>query len=136
VFGVRRTLSLSGGGSQLRSQAVGGAGMIPGLPGNVATGLVTGTFVDQADGTPEEGSVTFTPSVPRFVDAIYDTVIDADPITVPLDRYGVLSARLVATTNAELAPPSFSYLVTENWARGRSYTITVPAGSTVDLSDM
>ena len=72
--GMTRTLGLTGSGTQSRVPAAQGAGLIPRLPPNVSTGLLTGSFTDHSDGTPMEGTVTITSSAPALVNGVWDTM--------------------------------------------------------------
>lgn len=51
---------------------------------------------------------------------------------------GQLSVNLLATDNANMTPPFFTYHVTENFFEGRQYDITVPSASTspVDINSL
>jgi len=81
-----------------------------GLPGDLTTVLITGTFKD-AGGVPLLGSVTFTPSA-MLTDATGLTVVWDVPKCFPL-TYGTLTTGpLAATDNADISPSGWTYTVT------------------------
>ena len=125
-------LSASGGMS-FSSDAAVGAGMIPGLPNNVATAAVHGIYLDTS-GDPVKGKVSFW-AVPAQIDnPDSDQIMVGSPQTFPLSVTGELNARLVATVNPRLVPGTFRYRVVEHWEGGRTYLLNVPGGVTTELS--
>ena len=127
------------------------------LPANVGYGRVTGRLIralldstsdpdNEPDGIPiVNATVTFTASVPRVVNAtaIPPVMIFLDPITVRTDNDGVLvspdkteGVTLVATDDPDLNLTGWTYLVTVKGTGipSMSWSITVPEGSTQDLS--
>jgi hypothetical protein len=116
------------------------------LPTNVNTGVINGRIVTAqkaAAGStvvsvPMVGSVTFTPSPQRLLDATAapPEIIAAIPVTVTLDAAGGLSVTLIGTDDTDLNPSGWTYLVTFNLtgAKMDPFSITVPVGSTQDLA--
>lgn len=118
------------------------------LPANVTHGTVTGTLVaaEQLDGSntdvdssPISGSVTFTPTPKKVIDASALRVILPKPVVVALDAAGSFTAKLVATDNPSLNPVNWTYKVTFQLTGGLSldsFDVSVPAGSSQDLSSL
>src|SRR5215216_5968716 len=106
------------------------------LPGNVSTGTVTGKFL-KPDGTPMVGKVRFTPSPTALLDAAASAIIMAATIEAALDGAGALTVVLPATDDLDLNPQGWTYRVEFYFGpltRFAPYSITVPAGTTRDLS--
>src|ERR1043165_3255940 len=112
------------------------------LPSNVQTGTVVGRFISLKDGTPMQGTVTFTPSLIKALDA---TANDPSPVTlipdevkVTLDSNGALSVALAATDDPQLNPhDTWTYKVTHDFGYDvevPSFSIAVPQGTTIDLT--
>lgn len=104
------------------------------LPSNFNTGHVHGQFMDLAGNPIPPGSVTFTPSPNRIVDAAALLVIIPIPLVRILDGTGSISVDLPATNDPDITPIGFTYHVTENFPGGAAYNIPVPVGSSTDLS--
>ena len=104
------------------------------LPGDLNTVTVTGEFLDAA-GTPQAGTVTFTPSA-EVTDATGMVVIPPVPRTYVLLK-GLLSAGpLAATDNADLSPAwTYEICVSLADAPEFSFSCAIPhTPSPVDLS--
>jgi hypothetical protein len=88
------------------------------------------------DSVPATGTVSFTPSVGTLVSQTTDTVILLQKIEVALDSTGYFEVDLVATSNVNLKPASFTYTMDVTVPVGSvpSKIITVPAGSTTDIA--
>ncbi len=121
------------------------------LPGNVGYGTVTGQLLGAAADTtfdidldPDseliQGSVTFTPSVDRLVNAtsVPPVVILPKPITVTLDEDGAFSVVLVATDDADLSPVGWTYLVTFDLELTAlaAFNMAVPEGVTTNIASV
>lgn len=108
------------------------------LPVDLATVVVTGKMLDPAGG-PLVGTVTFTPSA-EVTDAFGRVVIPAVAQPYPISADGTFqTAPLAATDNADLAPESWSYVITIALTGAPEFTLTcaVPqAVSPVDLSSL
>lgn len=107
------------------------------LPTNVGFGTVTGRFID-SNGTSIEGSVTFTPSPKRLINASAEptpVTILPKPVTVTLDG-GAFTQALVATDDGDNNPHNWTYHVAFKFtgASADSFSIEVPEGATVDLT--
>jgi hypothetical protein len=105
------------------------------LPADFQTGTVTGKFVDLT-GDPVQGFLLFTPVVGRLVSPATDTIVIGETISADIDEDGELSVTLPATDDPDIEPTDFSYRVVEQFTGGSTYYIEVPAGGTLDLSDV
>jgi len=104
------------------------------LTSNLSTVTVSGTFVD-IQGNAIAGQVTFTPRA-TLTDTVANQIIVPKTVTVTLDSNGSFSTVLPATDDTDLTPYNFTYYVTESFVGGRSYDITVPAGTALNLADV
>lgn len=107
------------------------------LPGNVGHGTVTGRFIDST-GVPIEGSVTFTPSPKRLLNATAEpspVTILPQPVTVTLND-GTFTQSLVASDDPDNNPTGWTYGVKFNFksVSAAGFDIEVPEGATVDLT--
>ena len=109
------------------------------LPVDMQTGTITGRFVD-IGGTALQGTISFTPNVPKLYSKATGTTIVVTTRKVPLAPDGTLSVVLPATNDPDVTPAGFQYAVVEDFqgkvATGFKYNISVPQGSTVDLADI
>lgn len=104
------------------------------LPVNVSTRTVVGTFVDY-NGDPIAGQIRFTlPST--LTDAGAGTFIVKSSETATLDNTGSFSVTLPVTNDVDLDPLNYLYTVDELFPKGRSYTISLPAGATVNIATL
>lgn len=96
---------------------------------------LTRTYQDAA-GNPLSGTVSVRPRVPMANGGI---TIGAVPVTTELVE-GILSVRVLATTDPDTMPINNSYEVIETFAgqNKNTYTIVVPhdQGETLDLSTL
>jgi hypothetical protein len=90
----------------------------------------------KADGTPENGTVTVTPSV-KFRSVSTGVQIAPTSRKFNLDNAGTFSANVPATDDPDYTPSGFTYTVAvalDGWSE--TYSITVPlasAGTGLDL---
>lgn len=125
-----------------------------GLPSNVQTGRVTGQFATvqhlpsagdaPPDVVPITGTITFTPSPERLLNAANLITFVPRPIVGTLNAQGVLvdghgnvGLELVATDDPDNNPAGWTYTVTYQLAGGLSlpaHALELPAGSTRDLT--
>jgi hypothetical protein len=106
-----------------------------GLPGNVNTITVTGSYYD-FQGNPLAGSVTFIASAGPLADPGAPAFLSPVTVTATLVN-GKFSTVLPCTDNATLSPNGFVYTVIETLpGTSRSYMISLPhsLGSSVDLA--
>ena len=104
------------------------------FPGDLTTITVTGTYRN-GDGSPQSGTVTFTPST-DLVDTTGAVIVRAAAVPAPLYD-GVLSIPLLCTDNADLGPSGWYWIVAEEitGAATRTYDVLIPhSGTSVDLS--
>lgn len=109
-----------------------------GLPGNINTIILTGTYLD-FQGFPQSGTLTFTPNAGPFDDSATPAVLTGIPIAAGLTTAGTFAVTLPCTDNTSLQPTGFSYQVQENLSGGsRAYFIQLPhtLGSTVDIATL
>lgn len=109
-----------------------------GIPGDLTTITVTGTYTDPA-GNALAGSVQFAAPV-EVCDSTGHVVVSTVPVTVSLVA-GAFSVVLPCSDNADLAPTSFAYNYTENLtALGYARTIPIALphtlGSSIDISQL
>jgi len=95
----------------------------------------TGTYIDFL-GQPLAGTVTFTPSVPAVLAATSKRIAVGGPITVTLDDNGGIDVTLPATDDPQTQPVGWTYTVTEGVVSGRSYSLSAPMNTTVDLTSV
>jgi len=96
---------------------------------------IKGHFVGLT-GAPIVGSVTFTAQTDVLISSTTSTVVVPQSITVQLDIHGKLDIVVPATDDPDIIPTDFTYLVKENWAGGRTYSITAPHDGIEDLSQV
>lgn len=94
------------------------------LANNISLTTINGQFVDY-QGNGIAGQIKFTLSQ-TLLDAIADQIIVPSTITATLDANGSFSTTLPATDDPDLSE-TFTYLVEESFAGGRSYSISLPA---------
>ncbi|PWU50660.1 hypothetical protein DLJ47_23525 [Micromonospora sp. S4605] len=85
---------------------------------------IRGRYVN-LDGTPAQGSVTFTGNVAAVATASQSMVVPST-ITANLDADGAFTVSLLATDDPDLRPNGWTYTVKENFTGGRTYDISVP----------
>ena len=88
------------------------------LPASVSKVPVEG-FYPNADGTPAEGSVTFTLTVPSLNYPGSDTTVWGSTIPARIDSDGKFSVELAANDDPDAGPKGSAYLVVEH-LRGRA----------------
>jgi len=97
------------------------------MPIGVATVTVTGTLLDP-DGTPAQGAVTFTPSVPVLhVGAAVVTLPGI--VNVPITSGGVFTVVLPATDDSGGNPSGWTYAVVERINAGRAFSMQLLAAN-------
>lgn len=93
------------------------------LAGNVSLVTVTGTYVD-FEGSPIAGQVIFR--VPKTLrNMLADQILVPSALYATLDANGQFSVTLPATDDPDFHE-TFTYTVTESFAGGRTFTITLP----------
>lgn len=108
-----------------------------GLPSNVNTITVTGSYVD-LEGNPLTGSVTFVASAGPFANATAPAFLSPVTVTATL-VLGAFKVVLPCTDNATLSPTGFVYTVIETLpGDSRSYMVSLPhtLGASVDLASL
>lgn len=104
------------------------------LPGNLSTRTVEGWYVD-FQGNAVAGQISF--SLPEsLIDSSAGTIIVQSSETATLDTDGQFTVSIPVTNDADIAPASFQYTVTELFTGGRTYQISLPTGATVDISTL
>lgn len=104
------------------------------LPVNVSQRTITGTYVD-FQGNPIAGQVRFTLPT-TLTDASAGTFIVKSSETATLDNAGSFSIQIPVTNDVDLTPLDYIYTVQELFPNGRTYTISLPAGAPIDISDL
>lgn len=108
------------------------------FPPTITPITVTAKFL-QADGSPCEGAVTFTPSITAELPGY---IVPPSAVSAKLDAAGFLSVQLASTDDPQWEAPGFTYEVTEiikGLGSRRSYNIVVPfnaPGGTLDLASI
>jgi hypothetical protein len=64
---------------------------------------MTATLIDD-QGSPLQGVVTLTPSLPRVVSASTDRIIELRPRSIQLDEFGGLSVALIPSNESDVQP--------------------------------
>lgn len=106
-----------------------------GLPGDLTTCVLTGTFADPA-GNPMRGTVTICPNA-TLSDATGNVIIPQLQRAWQLFNGSFTSSPLVATDNSDITPANWGYLVQVALQGVPSYQFTVllpTSGSPIDLS--
>jgi hypothetical protein len=106
------------------------------LPTNITTITVTGTYTGP-DGTPLQGTVTLTPSVPTLSNVAIPGFITG-PVVAYLD-HGRFTVTVPCTDNTALIPAGWVYQVTENFTGYQArppYLVALPhtLGPEADLA--
>lgn len=98
----------------------------------MTTRYVTGTY-EQVDGTPDRGSLLFTPSV-----AIHngDEMVLPDPIRIRLDATGSFGVDLTCTDDEAWLPRGWAWKVVEKLENGRTFYFELPDGDDVGLAEL
>jgi hypothetical protein len=106
------------------------------LPGDLATCVCTGTFVDPA-GQTLKGSVSFTPNVPLADPGDSVTIW---PITRTYDLSGgSFTATLLGTDASQIVRQGWAYVITVSLQNAQPYTFTAylpSADSPLDISEL
>lgn len=107
------------------------------LPTDVQTGTVTGKYT-RADGTPEQGSVTFTPTVAYIVSPVTKTTVTMDSVTVTLAADGTFSAVLIASGDNDVVPTDWTWAaginITGRKVKITTQTFVLEPGQTLDIT--
>lgn len=98
---------------------------------------VTGTY-KQPDGSPASGYVLFTPAPQIVADTSNDTLMVADTISTALDISGSFSVQLASTTDTNLSPNGWTYVVQEgiDGVAMRTYNVDIADPGPVNLFDL
>jgi hypothetical protein len=107
------------------------------LPSSLSTCTVAGTYVDLV-GNPIRGSITFKPQT-ILKETTLNVIIMPTAITKTLDANGSFSVVLPVTSDTDVVPQPFIYILTENFTGGRVFEIALPlsvAGTTQNLADL
>ena len=120
-----------------------------GFPPGLTYVTLIGNYFD-LDGNPMSGFLTFWPSTSVSITASGGTAyfpqrfVGQNESFVGMNQFGSgkvylwngqLSVTLLATNNTGQIPSTFTYLVTENFFEGNTYSITVPT-TTANLTDI
>lgn len=100
-------------------------------------GTVTGKFVDALE-APQTGSVIFTAAPGWILSATEAKTIVPEQVVVALDGTGSLSQQLLATDDTTLNPSGWTWnaLILIDGAPARSFSFSLPAGTTKDLTTL
>lgn len=107
------------------------------LPTSLSTCTVTGTYVDLV-GNPIRGSISFKPQT-IIKETTENFIIMPIVITKTLDANGSFTVTLPVTSDTDVTPQPFIYILTENFTGGRVFEIALPlsvAGTTQNLADL
>lgn len=104
------------------------------IPGNLSQRTVVGTYVD-FEGNPIAGQIRFTLPF-TLTDAGAGTFIVKSAETVTLDGTGSFSIEVPVTNDVDVTPTNYLYTVDELFPNGRTFTISLPAGSTVNIATL
>ena len=104
------------------------------LPVNVSQRTIFGTYVDYK-GDPIAGQVRFTLPT-TLTDSSAGTFIVKSSETATLDSTGSFSIQIPVTNDSDLSPYDYLYTVQELFPNGRTYTISLPAGSPIDIATL
>ena len=102
------------------------------LPSNLSTRIVTGNYVSP-DGTPIAGQIRFTLPDSLIVASQGQIVVESSK-TATLDANGSFSVTIPVTNDVDASPLNYLYTVNELFPGGRTYTISLPAGSTINIA--
>lgn len=97
------------------------------LTPDLSTVVIQGTYVDLT-GVPISGSIRFTPQT-ILKDKVFEQIIINTAITKAFDNNGSFSVTLPVTTDDDVEPQPFAYLVEELFSGGRSFPLTLPLGT-------
>ena len=105
----------------------------PNWPAEWQGSTLTGRFLDTT-GKPVKGNIKIKPSPGAVVAALSQTIIVAATRSIALDATGEFTVDVPATDDPDMNPTGWTYLITEDFPGGRSYSITAPMNVTQDLS--
>ena len=97
------------------------------LTPDLSTVVIQGTYVDLT-GVPISGSIRFTPQT-ILKDKVFEQIIINTAITKSFDGTGSFSVTLPVTSDDDVEPQPFAYLVEELFTGGRSFFLTLPLGT-------
>lgn len=104
------------------------------LPGNLTTRTVEGWYVD-FEGNAIAGQISF--SLPEtLTDSNAGTFIVESSEIATFDQDGQFTVTIPITNDTDIDPATFQYTVRELFTGGRTYTISLPSGATVDISTL
>lgn len=102
------------------------------LPSNLSTRTVTGNYVSP-DGVAIAGQIRFT--LPdSLIDSSEGKIVVESSKTATLDANGSFSVTIPVTNDADVTPLNYVYTVTELFPGGRTYTISLPTGSAINIA--
>jgi len=97
------------------------------LTPDLSTVVIQGTYVDLT-GVPISGSIRFTPQT-ILKDKVFKQIIINTAITKQFNSLGSFSVILPVTSDEDVEPQPFAYLVEELFTGGRSFFLTLPLGT-------
>lgn len=106
------------------------------LPTDIQTGTATGKYT-RSDGTPEQGTVTFTPAAAYVVSPNTKTTVTMYPVTVSLAADGTFTATLVASGDPDMVPTNWTWKASVNLNGGptiTTQTFVLNPGQTLDIT--
>jgi hypothetical protein len=106
------------------------------LPTDIQTGIVTGKYT-RADGTPEQGTVTFTPAAAYVVSPVTKTTVIMADVSAPIKSDGTFSAVLVASSDTDMVPTGWTWAASIILTSGVKITtqrFVLTPGQTLDIT--
>ena len=107
------------------------------LPASLSTCTITGTYVDLL-GNPVRGSILFEPQT-IIKEKTLNVIIMPVHINKELDASGSFTITLPVTSDTDVTPQPFIYILSESFTGGRTFEIALPlsvAGTTQNLADL
>jgi hypothetical protein len=107
------------------------------LPASLSTVTVAGTYVDLL-GNPVRGSITIEPQT-ILKEKTLNVHIMPVHIVKTLDATGSFTTTLPVTSDTDVTPQPFVYILSESFTGGRTFEIALPlsvAGTTQNLADL
>lgn len=107
------------------------------LPSSLSTTTVIGSYVDLL-GNPVRGSISWSPQT-VLKEKTANVIIIPTTIVKTFDATGAFTITLPTSTDPDVLPQPFVYIVTENFSGGRVIEISIPVesgGTTINLADL